>query len=398
VRGFALLILGSLLCAACSSRMPLSAMPSTQSQARSTDATFRVLHHFTSGPNDGAQPEGQLVDVDGTFYGTTQHGGKYFHGTVYRITHDGRLTIVYSFGAHAGDGGYPVSSLLYYQGTLFGTTMQGGFGTNKRGEGGFGTVFSLTPGGHEAVLHAFGKGEDGLAPTQGLIEYNGVLYGVTPDGGKYYLTHCCGLAFGGTVFSISPNGSDYHILYNFGKDDGNAVSPAGKLSVLGGILYGTSEATSVNGQPSGNGSVFSVTLSGKETVIHTLSDMPSGGLTAVGGNFYGLSQEYLYKITPAGKETVIYRFTGLDSGADPRGELANVGNTFYGTAAQGGTYQHGVVFSVTTAGKERDLYSGSSRELGVPVSGVIASGGVLYGTTIGIEAEAKGGIVFSVTP
>jgi uncharacterized repeat protein (TIGR03803 family) len=400
MRSFALFILGSLLCTACASRMPLPAMPSVQSQARSADSKFRVLHRFQGGPNDGSNPEGPLIDVGGTLYGTTQNGGKFYHGTVYRITRNGRETVIYSFGAHAGDGASPAAGLLYYRGTLFGTTMEGGIGANKRGEGGLGTVFSVTPSGREAVLHAFGKGEDGLSPSHALIEYRGVLYGATADGGKYYLTHCCGLAFGGTVFAIAANGSNYHVLYNFGKDDGGPVSPSAKLCVFGGILYGTSAATSSDGQPSGNGSVFTMTTSGKLKSIRLLSDSPNGGLAAVGANLYGLTQGYVYRFTPAGKATVIYTFAGRASGADARGELANIGNKFYGSANQGGTFEHGLVFSVTAAGKEQVLYSGFDRTIGVPLSGVIASSGVLYGTAINIDGDsrAKFGTLFSVTP
>ena len=59
-----------------------------------------------------------------------------------------------------------------------------------------GTVFSITTGGTEKVLHSFGKGTDGSNPYAGLIDVNGTLYGTTVYGGAY--------DYYGTVFSLKP--------------------------------------------------------------------------------------------------------------------------------------------------------------------------------------------------
>jgi hypothetical protein len=39
-----------------------------------------VLHSFQGGSEDGAYPQGGLVDINGTLYGTTSHGGTYGYG------------------------------------------------------------------------------------------------------------------------------------------------------------------------------------------------------------------------------------------------------------------------------------------------------------------------------
>jgi uncharacterized repeat protein (TIGR03803 family) len=46
-----------------------------------------VLHFFTGGRSDGANPNGGLVaDAAGNFYGTAYQGGQYGYGTVFEIT------------------------------------------------------------------------------------------------------------------------------------------------------------------------------------------------------------------------------------------------------------------------------------------------------------------------
>jgi hypothetical protein len=49
--------------------------------------------------------------------------------------------------------------------------------------GSCGTVFSITTGGTEKVLHSFGSGGDGAWPEASLIEAKGKLYGTTLFGG-----------------------------------------------------------------------------------------------------------------------------------------------------------------------------------------------------------------------
>ena len=63
---------------------------------------------------------------------------------------------------------------------MFGTVhCSGGF------SGTVGTVFSITTSGKENVLHSFAGGSDGDNPGAGLIDVNGTLYGTTSDGGAH---------------------------------------------------------------------------------------------------------------------------------------------------------------------------------------------------------------------
>jgi uncharacterized repeat protein (TIGR03803 family) len=89
------------------------------------------------------------------------------------------VDVLHSFG-NGTDGSEPyAAALTNVVGTLYGTTWQGG------GYGG-GTVFSIDPStGAEIILHSFGSGADGAKPYAELINVNGTLYGTTWQGGTY---------------------------------------------------------------------------------------------------------------------------------------------------------------------------------------------------------------------
>jgi uncharacterized repeat protein (TIGR03803 family) len=88
-------------------------------------AAETVLHTFTGG-SDGAVPQGGLINVGGTFYGTTTAGGDSTSceggcGTVFKVTKDGAETVVYAFKGD-NDGASPEAGLIEVGGALDGTT------------------------------------------------------------------------------------------------------------------------------------------------------------------------------------------------------------------------------------------------------------------------------------
>ncbi|MGA9470993.1 MAG: choice-of-anchor tandem repeat GloVer-containing protein [Terriglobales bacterium] len=108
----------------------------------------KALYSFNGTP-DGAEPAGSLImDAQGNFYGTTQYGGVYSEGTVFKLTQAGVETVLYSFSGGA-DGGNPVDGLtMDAQGNLYGTTIRGGNISECPAsgfQGGCGVVFKVTP-------------------------------------------------------------------------------------------------------------------------------------------------------------------------------------------------------------------------------------------------------------
>src|SRR5580704_6420766 len=85
------------------------------------------------------------------------------------------VTLV-NFDISNGDFPYFGSLVQATNGYLYGTTWEGGTGTN-------GTIFKITPAGVLTTLHSFDS-TDGANPSSGLIQAaNGDLYGTTSRGG-----------------------------------------------------------------------------------------------------------------------------------------------------------------------------------------------------------------------
>jgi uncharacterized repeat protein (TIGR03803 family) len=153
-----------------------------------------MLHSF-GGDSDGSHPTAGLVDVNGTLYGTTTEGGAYGDGTVFSISTSGTENVLYSFGK-GSDGQDPEAALISVNGTFYGTTNSGGVA-------GDGTVFSLRPSTRkEHVLHSFGEGTDGKNPASSMVDFNGTLYGTTPLGGSGAHGGCDYDNPCGTVFAL----------------------------------------------------------------------------------------------------------------------------------------------------------------------------------------------------
>jgi len=305
-----------------------------------------VLHSFGGRP-DGEGPLARLLNVNGMLYGTTAYGGENGTGTVFSMTRSGKEQILHNFDygySYARNSGtVPIAGLIEVNGTLYGTTLHGG---THPCSGSFyfcGTVFSITTGGTYNVLYNFGaRGHDGYYPEAALLDVNGTLYGTTNAGGKYDE---------GTVFSISTAGQK-RTLYSFGTSgflDGS--NPLAGLIDVNGTLYGTT-----SGGAGGSGAVFSITTDGVEKVVYPFDGIhgsePAAGLIDVKGVLYGTTPiggvknvGTVFSVTTSGEETVLHSFRA-GGGKNPQAALLEVGGTLYGTTF-GATYNHhGNVFSL----------------------------------------------------
>ena len=207
-----------------------------------------TLYSFCSqsGCTDGEYPKGGLVQAtNGDFYGTTAAGGASGSGTVFKITPSGKLTRLYSFCSQSNctDGGGPYAGLVQAtNGDFYGTTD--GFGAN----GNYGTIFKITPGGTLTTLYSFcGQSgcTDGEYTYAGLVQAaNGDFYGTTSQGGA---GSNCPYTWGcGTVFKITPGGT-LTTLHRFNGTDG--YEPGGPLvQASDGNLYGITYADGANGR------------------------------------------------------------------------------------------------------------------------------------------------------
>lgn len=87
--------------------------------------TFTVLHKF-NGSHGSGPGAGLTRGPEGSFYGTTEGGGDFDNGTVFKMNQDGKVHVLYSFCPVqncVGDGSAPFGSLILdTSGNLYGTT------------------------------------------------------------------------------------------------------------------------------------------------------------------------------------------------------------------------------------------------------------------------------------
>jgi uncharacterized repeat protein (TIGR03803 family) len=208
----------------------------------------------------------------------------------------------------------------------------------------------------EKVLYAFKGASDGLEPAAGVVHVGGTLYGTTQYGGTE--TALCAIGCG-TVFRVDvPSGLE-QVVYRF-KSATNAPDgayPADRLLALGGALYGTT----LGGGNGLEGSVFKVTDSGTERVLHSFfcckpsadGIYPLDGFVRSGADLYGTTRDggsghhgTIFKITTSGSESVLYSFGGKPDGADPAADLTALDGVLYGTTVGGGSTGAGTVFEL----------------------------------------------------
>jgi uncharacterized repeat protein (TIGR03803 family) len=371
--------------------------------------SLSVLYDFT----EFACQTGVIQGQDGNFYGTLATGGPYSdvdvitgfgYGSVFKVTRDGRFTILYDFGTWQDDSGnpldgaYPSSLVQGSDGNLYGVTVSGG--TN----GNFGTVFSITTDGQLTSLYSFHseEAEYASAPIARLVQgADGLFYGTTVWGGAYD---------SGTLFSISPVGV-FRLLSDlpsqsveFNIDNYGTLSPYGYVpaaplvqgldgnfygtTAYGGILTNVTSVSDSNGVlsyftnlTSGYGTIFKVTREGGVSVLYTFGTqrdqngdpldgaVPHGLAQGADGNLYGVTQyggandDYigsvggiyagygpgdgtLFSISSSGVFSNLLSFDeNFPDGYNPIGSLVPAPNgALFGIASAGGENQRGAVF------------------------------------------------------
>ncbi len=318
------------------------------------DGTESVLHTFT-GPPDGYGPSvaSLILDSAGDIYGTTPYGGDAGIGIVFELTPSGQETILHTFSGVDGgtDGSEPFGGLVRdTAGNLYGTTAAGGTFNN-------GTVFELSPDGTETVLHSFKwHTGDGVGPVGNLVrDSSGNLYGTTNGGGAYGA---------GTVFEVTPDGHE-KVLHSFAGPPNDGLQPAGTglLRDSSGNLYGVTYYGGPAGSV-GRGTVFKVSAAGVESLLLSFNGRGGGGEPYDGlvkdgsGNLFGTTwlggtngTGVLFELTADGKELALHNFSPNASGTDGAlpygGVIQDPEGNLYGTTQFGGAYGLGTVFKYT---------------------------------------------------
>jgi uncharacterized repeat protein (TIGR03803 family) len=228
---------------------------------------FRHLHDFVG--TDGAVPTGPLFQAaDGFFYGTTNQGGLWNSGVIYKVDVLGHFVLLHSLSpSYPGEGSQPKGGVIQASdGFFYGTTEQGGYG---------GEVFRMDAVGNFTVIHRFDSYfSDGGRPRSGLIEgRDGFLYGTAPSGGQPVTANRYGV-----VYRMDKAGT-VTVLHTFTGPDGREAGAA-LAQGADGQLYGST----VVGGASGLGVLFRMEIAASAPVpLPTLAQLAFSPATVLGG-------------------------------------------------------------------------------------------------------------------
>ena len=134
---------------------------------------------------------------------------------------------------------------------------------------------------------------------------------------------------------------------------------------------------------------------------------PNGSLILIGADLYGtaanggdLNFGVVFKIKTDGTSyTKLIDFDGLNKGKNPFGSLVFDGTNLYGVTSSGGANNLGVVFKVKTDGSNfQNLLDFNGYDKGQkPSSSLIISGSHLYGVTLS-GGTNNNGVMFKIKP
>lgn len=292
------------------------------------------------GGPDGILPySGLTLGSDGNFYGTTYSGGvpaQAPYGTVFRMTPAGSLNVLYTF-TNGTDGALPIAPPVEgADGNYYGTTCPG-----CNGQGGYGSVYKITPSGTFTVLYAFDDTHGSTPDDPLLLARDGNLYGTTQFGGIHGA---------GEVFKLTPRGA-ITVLINFDNAHGGLpTSPL--IQAADGNFYGTT----TNGGDFGYGVVFRVTPGGRFRVLHHMNGTTDGGVPYAGlvqatdNNVYGVNSYggaigpgcptgcgTIFRVTPQGVFSVVYNFDQTTGQTPYSTMFQHTNGMLYGMTNLGGT-------------------------------------------------------------
>ncbi|HEY1707049.1 MAG TPA: choice-of-anchor tandem repeat GloVer-containing protein [Rhizomicrobium sp.] len=370
---------------------------------------LRTLYSFT-GSTDGSEPYASVIrDSAGNLYGTTQGGGVYGRGVVFRVTPEGAESVLHSFNG-TRDGGSPRAPLNFDNaGNVYGTAPSGG---DKQCQ--CGVVFKVTPEEDYNVVRRFQSTYRGSPLGAPVIDAVGNIYGASGSG----------------VYKISPDGRTVTRLHSFSSLANNGSDPQyGVVMDSAGNLFGST----IYGGSYGLGIIYKIGTDRTFTILHQIGAGPDRAtpnsnlfyanlpMVAENGDLYG-SMEFsgphtgacngnggcgtVYRLTQSGNEKILYTFTNPQkTGNFPFGQVVrdNAGN-LYGAANGGPNYCNfgiaspcGVIFKLTPAGVESILYAFHGPDGAEPISLVIDKAGHLYGATF-FGGTRGFGSVFEIDP
>jgi uncharacterized repeat protein (TIGR03803 family) len=274
----------------------------------------------------------------------------------------GNFEHLVTFDQH--DGEWPRSGVTAVGDALFGATYLGGDSACATVTRSCGVVYEVEQGGIKR-LHVFTGKPDGSEPWAALTNVKGTLYGTTTLGGDSQSIYCNAGSGCGTIFKVSTSGEET-VVHSFDNKTDGAYPGQDSLVYAKGALYGVTPGGGANFL----GAIVRITLDGKESLIYSSTDADSvpQSLSYVNGNFYvaaignqGEGVGMIEELLPNGKMKTLYVFKGPPDAGYPVGKLVAIGKTLYGASTGGGdpycSGGCGTVYSLTPNGREHVLHA-----------------------------------------
>ncbi len=283
------------------------------------------------GFSDAGRPLGRLIQsTSGLLYGTTSVGGTNDEGVLFSFNpSNGAFQTLFNFGGSAF-GGFPEGTLTELNGSLFGTCRLGGVSS-----GGIIFRYDLNGGQFTKLINL--SSSTGTEPVGQLVP--------AADGNLYTTTTAGGATGDGTILRVNPGTGAVTNIHDF--DGTNGSRPVGDLfSASNGLVYGTT----IEGGALNEGVLFQVTTGGVFTKLFDfdapIGANPAGKLTELNGLLYGTTSTGasvafaggIYSWDIANNAYVQEANFNLANGDDSRSDLVSDGNgALWGTARAGGS-------------------------------------------------------------
>ncbi len=411
---------------------------------RKDGSDFKIVKSFTNADEAtyGLYPNtyGSVTHYNGKIIFTTVSGGSGNNGTI--LSYDtllSRLTIIFSFPNFAGST-LAEANPQVINGKLFGVALDGLYNVNLNGTNyqklnkiplvaGFildtssGKIFYCSNGGKykkkylveidvpnntNTDIHSFSNLPDGYNPGGVIKATNGLLYGITKNGGA---------AGGGTLFKMNIDGSGFKTIKDFSGNDGQ--SPFGQLfNGSDGKIYGICRKSGIDGL-SDSMLLFGIKTDGTNySVLHLFDNQITGTVVpelteGAGGQLFGIlslpdqfpPSPSIFRINKDGSGYSILKTLsqtgsdGINSNHGPiyyNGYLYGVCTNFGNSASSNGS-----IFRISENGTDFSVikyFTIDGADGATPEGGLtLASDKKLYGITTNYGANYLG-TIFSINP
>jgi uncharacterized repeat protein (TIGR03803 family) len=191
---------------------------------------------LTFGGTGGSEPGGLVAASDGNYYGSTLYGGNQNHGTIFRMSPQGAVTVTHTFNSSNSGSYYPGFLIQATDGYLYTVNARGGTFGN-------GAFIRVSTQGDYSEIYSFPTNV-ASQPNYNMQATNGLIYGTAVTGGTYDA---------GAIYSVNERLAPFVAF----------VVPVGKAGqsaqILGQKLTGTTSVT-FNGVPATSFTVESDTF------------------------------------------------------------------------------------------------------------------------------------------